>query len=216
MPYRPEHKDRTRERILESARCVFNRKGFSEATIGEIMSEAGLSHGGFYRHFSSKADLYAEAVRRFLCNDAPKPWQARQTDPTRAGKTRARRVIDAYFSLDHFHDRERCCPLIALPSEVSRSGGDVKAAYREVVEKLLSIFEAELDGPHAHEQALVLAALCVGGMVLARGVDDAALADDVRCAAHRHALSAGGWARALIDRSVFPTDPVITSQLPSK
>jgi TetR/AcrR family transcriptional regulator, transcriptional repressor for nem operon len=195
MPYTPEHKERTRERILESARCVFNRKGFSEATIGEIMSEAGLSHGGFYRHFSSKADLYAEAVRRFLCNDAPKPWQM-QTGAARAGKTRAHRVIDAYFSLDHFHDRERCCPLIGLPSEVSRSGADVKAAYREVVEKLVSILEADLNGPHARERALVLAALCVGGMVLARGVGSVALADDVRCAAHRHALSAGGWARA--------------------
>jgi TetR/AcrR family transcriptional repressor of nem operon len=63
----------------------------------------------------------------------------------------------------------------------------VKAVYQEVVEKLLSIFEAELVGPGAHERALVLAALCVGGMVLARGVGDASLADDVRSAAHRHA-----------------------------
>src|SRR5256885_2247547 len=114
MPYTPEQKERTRERILESARCVFNKKGFAQATIGEIMSAAGLSHGGFYRHFRSKAELYAEAIRRFLCKEAPKPWQSRQTEPTR--KTRARRVLDAYFSLDHFHDRERCCPLIGLPS----------------------------------------------------------------------------------------------------
>jgi TetR/AcrR family transcriptional repressor of nem operon len=191
MPYTPEHKERTRERILESARCVFNRKGFAEATIGEIMSEAGLSHGGFYRHFRSKSDLYAEAVRRFLCKEAPKPWQSSQTGPTR--KTRARRVLDAYFSLDHFHDRERCCPLIGLPSEASRSAAEVKVAYQEVVEKLLSIFEAELDGPHAHERALVLVALCVGGMVLARSVGDVNMAGDLRSAAYRHAIHAAGW-----------------------
>ena len=47
MPYTPPHKERTRQRILESARCVFNKKGVSEATIGEIMASAGLSHGGF-------------------------------------------------------------------------------------------------------------------------------------------------------------------------
>jgi AcrR family transcriptional regulator len=193
MPYPPEHKDRTRQRILESARQVFNKKGFSEATIGEIMAAAGLSHGGFYRHFGSKSDLYAEAVRRFLCKEAPDPWQAKQINLAKADKTKAQRVIDAYFSLDHFDDRERCCPLIGLPSEASRSNGDVKGAYQEVVEKLLEIFKAELEGPHARERAFVLVALCVGGMVLARGVDDAALADDIRGAAYRHALGTAGW-----------------------
>ena len=193
MPYSSAHKERTRERILESARCVFNKKGFTEASIGEIMAGAGLSPGGFYRHFNSKADLYAEAVRRFLCQDAPKPWQTKPGSPAAARKTRARRVVDAYFSLDHFHDRERCCPLIGLPSEASRNDGHVKAAYREVVEKLLSIFEAELEGPHARDRALVLVALCVGGMVLARGVGDAGMADDVRDAAHRHAINTAGW-----------------------
>jgi TetR/AcrR family transcriptional regulator, transcriptional repressor for nem operon len=193
MPYTPEHKDSTRQRILESARRVFNKKGFSEATISEIMANAGLSHGGFYRHFGSKGDLYAEAVRRFLCQEAPEPWQAKQRHLASSGKTKARRVLDAYFSLDHFDDRERCCPLIGLPSEASRSNGDVKGAYREVVEKLLTIFEAELDGPDARERALALAALCVGGMVLARGVDGSVLADDIRGAAHRHALSVAGW-----------------------
>jgi AcrR family transcriptional regulator len=193
MPYTPEHKDGTRQRILESARRVFNNKGFSEATIDEIMANAGLSHGGFYRHFGSKADLYAEAVRRFLCQEAPEPWQAKQIKAFGAGKTKARRVLDAYFSLDHFEDREGCCPLIGLPSEASRSNGDVKEAYREVVEKLLKIFEAELDKPDARESALVLVALCVGGMVLARGVDCPVLADDIRGAAYRQALRIAGW-----------------------
>jgi len=192
MPYTPEQKERTRERILESARCIFNRKGFAEATIGEIMSAAGLSHGGFYRHFTSKADLYAEAVRRFLCQDAPKPWQTRQR--TESGpKSRAQRILAAYFSLDHFNDRERCCPLIGLPSEASRSDQDVRVAYQEVVEKLLSIFEAELEGPHRHERAVALVALCVGGMVLARGVGDESIADDIRRAAYKQAIGIAGW-----------------------
>lgn len=191
MPYTPEHKDGTRRRILESARRVFNKKGFSEATIEEIMTNAGLSHGGFYRHFGSKGELYADAVRGFLCKETPDPWQAKQRKSAGADKTQARRIVDAYFSLDHFDDRESCCPLIGLPSEASRSGGDVKAAYREVVEKLIWVFENELDGPRARERALVLIALCVGGMVLARGVDDPALADDLRGAAYRQALSVG-------------------------
>jgi TetR/AcrR family transcriptional regulator, transcriptional repressor for nem operon len=58
-----DHKQDTRRRILRSAARLFNRKGFSEATIDEIMTAAGLTHGGFYRHFSSKDKLYADAVR---------------------------------------------------------------------------------------------------------------------------------------------------------
>jgi TetR/AcrR family transcriptional regulator, transcriptional repressor for nem operon len=193
MPHTPERKERTRQRILESARRVFNKKGFSEATIGEIMAEAGLSHGGFYRHFRSKADLYAEAIRRFLCREGPEPWQGKQIALRGGKKTQARRVLDSYFSLDHFDDRERCCPLIGLPSEASRGEADVKEAYQEVVQKLLQIFETELGGPGARERALTLVALCAGGMVLARGVDSAGLANDIRTAAHRGALSVAGW-----------------------
>ena len=63
MPYSAKHKQDTRQRILESARRLFNSKGFAEVSIGEIMANAGLTHGGFYRHFNDKSELYAEAVQ---------------------------------------------------------------------------------------------------------------------------------------------------------
>jgi TetR/AcrR family transcriptional repressor of nem operon len=184
MPYSAEHKRDTRQRILESARRLFNSKGFSEVSIDEIMDQAGLTHGGFYRHFKDKSELYAEAVRRFLCEEAPKPWQ-RPRQPVR--KSQARRIVDAYFSLDHFEDRESCCPLVALASDVARSGEAVKAAYQEVLEKLLAVLQGEFHGADAREQALALVALCVGGMVVARSVEDQALAQDLRRAAYQQA-----------------------------
>ena len=195
MPYSPEHKHDTRQRILESARRLFNRKGFAEVSIEEIMANAGLTHGGFYRHFSRKDELYAAAVRQFLCKETPERWQARHSDSCAVGETRARGIVDAYFSRDHFDDREGCCPLIGLPSDVSRSGKAVKVAYQEVVEMLVRVFEANMSGPQKRERALALVALCVGGMVLARGVDDPALADHVRRAAHKQVLRTAGWAR---------------------
>src|SRR5262249_49703493 len=76
---------------------------------------------------------------------------------------------------------------------VARSSQTVKAAYREVVESMIRLFEANSHGPKAREQALVLIALCVGGMVLARGLDDEDLADDIRNAAHKHALKIASW-----------------------
>jgi len=193
MPYAPEHKHGTRRRILESARRLFNRKGFAEVSIDEIMANAGLTRGGFYRHFSGKDELYAAAVRQFLCKEAPEPWQAKHGDRRAVGKTKARMIVNAYFSRDHCEDREGCCPLIGVPSDVSRGSEEVKAAYREVVEMLLNVFESNLDEPKAREHALVLVALCVGGMVLARGVDNPALADDFRRAAHKQVLKTTGW-----------------------
>ncbi|HEY6719916.1 MAG TPA: TetR/AcrR family transcriptional regulator [Reyranella sp.] len=192
MPYSAKHKRETRQRILESARRLFNSKGFADVSIGEIMENAGLTHGGFYRHFKDKSELYAEAVRRFLCDEAPKPWQQRGGSSPR--KNRGQRIVDAYFSMDHFDDGETCCPLIGLPSDVSRSGDDVKGAYREVLQRLLKLLQADLAPPQARERALAMVALCVGGMVAARSVDDPVLADDLRRAAHRQAIRTGGWA----------------------
>jgi len=185
MPYSATHKLQTRQRILESARRLFNSKGFTQVSIGEVMENAGLTHGGFYRHFKDKDELYAEAVRWFLCEEAPKPWQRRRRGAAR--KSRAHRIVDAYFSLDHFDDRESCCPLIALPSDTARSGEGVKAAYQDVLQKLLALFQADLGGAAARERALALAALCIGGLAASRGVADPGLAQELRQAAYRQA-----------------------------
>jgi TetR/AcrR family transcriptional repressor of nem operon len=200
MPYSPEHKRDTRQKILESARRLFNKKGFSEVSIDEVMENAGLTRGGFYRHFGDKDELYAEAVRRFLCTDAPKPWQPEASHLGMARKSRGQRVVDAYFSRDHFNDRETCCPLIALPSDVMRGSDAVKGAYREVLEKLIDIFVDDLDGPQRRERALALVALCIGGIVAPKCLDDPSLADDLRRAAHRQALRIGGWSEGRLRR----------------
>lgn len=184
MPYSSGHKRQTRQRILESARRLFNSKGFEAVSIGEVMANAGLTHGGFYRHFKDKDELYAEAVRWFLCEEAPKPWRRSRRN---AHKPRAERMVDAYFSRDHFDDNERCCPLVGLPSDAARGGAGVKAAYQDVLEKLLELLQADLTGPQARGRALSVVALCVGGLAAARGVADPRLARELRQAAYRQA-----------------------------
>lgn len=200
MPYSPEHKCETRQKILESARRLFNKKGFSEVSINEVMENAGLTHGGFYRHFRDKAELYAEAVRWFLCPEAPKPWQRKSREPAAEQRPRGQRIVDAYFSRDHFNDRESCCPLITQTSDVARGDDKMRGAYREVLEKLVEIFQADLAEPGRQERALAMVALCVGGVMVARCVDDPVLADNLRCAAHRQALQTGGWSDPLSGR----------------
>src|SRR5262245_14635424 len=90
MPYSPKHKRDTHEKILESARRLFNCRGYSGVSIEEIMSDAGLTHGGFYRHFNGKDELYAAAVRQFLCKKTPASWQKRR-EPSPVTKHHAQR-----------------------------------------------------------------------------------------------------------------------------
>src|SRR5262249_50148382 len=134
MPYAPDHKQQTRKRIVRSAAHLFNRRGFAEVTIGEVMTVAGLTHGGFYRHFSSKDELYAEAVRHFLRKEAPARWQKRPAGARKPDQPFAKSVVDAYLSHEHFKDVDGSCPLIGLSSDVAHSGEAVKVAYREVAE----------------------------------------------------------------------------------
>jgi AcrR family transcriptional regulator len=196
MPYPAEHKSETRARILKSARHLFNRKGFAEVTIDEIMADAGLTRGGFYNHFDNKEGLYAEAIRQFIC-DGPEPWQRAYVDPSARGPQLAKMIVDAYLSREHFENRDGSCPMIGLPTDAARAGELVKAAYREVLQMMAGAFEANLPAgePSARQQALALVAVCVGGMVLSRAIDDPTLAEDIRNAARVHALTFAGWVR---------------------
>jgi AcrR family transcriptional regulator len=125
-------------------------------SIEEIMSDAGLTHGGFYRHFTGTDELYAAAVRQFLCKKAPAAWQKGRA-PRAITKPRAQRIVDAYFSREHFDDRDGCCPLLGTASDVQRRGAVVKVAYQEVVEQLVRIqFQP---APHAFASSTWLSSM---------------------------------------------------------
>jgi AcrR family transcriptional regulator len=194
MPYSPERKSETRERILRSARRLFNRRGFADVTIDEVMSEAGLTRGGFYNHFTTNEELYAEAITQFIRNDPPEEWRTAGFDPSAQGAALARWIVDAYLSREHFDDRDGSCPMVGLPSDTVRVGKLARAAFQQVLEMMIGAFEANVRPADAaaRERALALAALCVGGMVLARAVDDERLSDELREAARGQAIRSLG------------------------
>ena len=195
MPYTQEHKSRTRARIVESARLLFNRHGFSGVSIDDIMAEAGLTRGGFYNHFSAKDELYAEVVAGVLACDEAKRWSSRKP----AGSAITREFIGAYLSQQHFDNRDNSCPLMALPSDVARGGEPVKRAYRQVLEYMVGNLEQGLSGPQSRQRALALAALCIGGMAVARAVDDKQTAHEIREAAKDLALSLAAAGRPRVE-----------------
>ena len=193
MPYTAEHKQETRNRIVNSARRLFNRRGFHEVTIDEIMRDAGLTRGGFYKHFSAKEQLYALAVRQFLCLEAPELWQRTHVDGCATGPVLARMIVNAYLSREHLDDRDGSCPIVALPSDVARGNKTVKAAFRHVLDMMVNVFARNLTEPRARDQALALVSTCVGAMVIARALDDRTLADEFRDAAREQVFASTGW-----------------------
>lgn len=185
MPLSPQHKQRTREKILETARVLFNRHGFEGVSIDEIMKAANLTRGGFYNHFKNKDALYAEAVSSFLMGRGAQ-WRANAgIDPTNLNSEMARQMINSYLSTEHLSDVDGQCPMIALPSDIARASPEVQGSYQHLLEAMVYLFETGLDnsGETSRQKALSLAALCVGGMILARTLPSSSLADEIRIAA---------------------------------
>jgi TetR/AcrR family transcriptional regulator, transcriptional repressor for nem operon len=205
MPYVPEHKAETRTRILDVARRLFNRNGLTAISIDEIMAGAGLTRGGFYSYFDSKEQLYAEAITHFINAGPNAEWQRVAFADRPEGQALARAILDAYLSRTHLDDVEGSCPVIGLATDVARSSGPAKRAYRQVMEMMASIFAANLGlspvaapagsavPDDARQRALAVVALCVGGMVLARAVDDQPAADELRAASRCYAVTLAGW-----------------------
>jgi TetR/AcrR family transcriptional regulator, transcriptional repressor for nem operon len=186
MPYAKDHKAKTRERILEAARVLFNRHGYDRVTIDQVMAEASLTRGGFYAHFSRKEELFAEAMAGFLEGRGARWRAAEGIDPHARQRLMARRMVDAYLSRRHLDDLDGQCPLIAYATDAARAGPRVRESYRRLVEAMVWLFENNLDGDEAdrRQRALSLTALCVGGMTLARTLPEYEIAEDVRLAAH--------------------------------
>jgi TetR/AcrR family transcriptional repressor of nem operon len=205
MPYPAGHRDRVRKKIVESARRLFNRSGFESVSVNSIMAHAGLTHGGFYSYFESKSDLYAEVLGCFFTDPNWKSrWDGVHVDLASADA--GPQIVRAYLSRQHFEDVENSCPMIALPSDVARSDETVKTAFETVFKAMVALLGRDIrEGAGSRENtAMAIAALCIGGMVTARSMNDRRLSDRLREAATNIALELGGWKSNKVGQAVSP------------
>lgn len=194
MPYPPNHRKEIKRKIVDSARRLFNRHGFDNVGLKQIMAGAGLTHGGFYSYFRSKSDLYSEVLGCFFTDPEWKScWEGVHVDlsSTDVGP----QVVRAYLSRQHYEDVANSCPMVAMPSDVARSGESVKLAFETVFKAMVEILERSLADKKQPRQtrAQAIAALCVGGMVVARSLLDRRMADELRTACMGMAFELGGW-----------------------
>ena len=194
MPYPASHRVEVKRKIIDSARRLFNRHGFESVSLNQVMAGAGLTHGGFYSYFQSKSDLYSEVLGCFFTDPNWKScWEGVKVDLS-SGDV-GPQVVRAYLSRQHFEDVENSCPMVALPTDVARSGESAKRAFETVFRAMVSVLERSMvkNGQSRRTVAQATAALCIGGMVVARTVVDRGVADELREACTSVALGLGGW-----------------------
>lgn len=206
MPCPAGHRVEVKRRIVDSARRLFNRHGFESVSLEQIMGGAGLTRGGFYCYFKSKSDLYAEVLGCFFTDPNWKScWEGVKVDLS-SGDV-GPQVVRAYLSRAHFEDVENSCPMVALPTDVARSGESAGLAFETVFRAMVSVLERSQvkNGKPRRTLAQATAAMCIGGMIVARTVVDRSVADELRDACMGVALELGGWKKHSAKRQRRPS-----------
>jgi TetR/AcrR family transcriptional regulator, transcriptional repressor for nem operon len=173
------------ERIVKTASRRMRRDGIDSVTVAELMNEAGLTHGGFYRHFDSRNELVAAAIDAALAQGSERMHAAAKP----GGPEALAAIIDGYLSRLHRDKPETGCAVAALPTDVARTDPRARAAYSRQVRNYIDLLTELTPGRDSGEAHLILAAL-VGALVLARAIDDRGLSDEILDGAaralHRH------------------------------
>ncbi len=186
MRYPADRKQQTRRKILQTAGRLFRRQGYQASGVDQVMEAAGLTSGGFYSHFASKAALFAEALAHV---GAETRQQVDGWVDQLSGRAWVRVFLDRYLGKFHCERIEEGCALAALVSEVARADDSVKESFEAMVRELEQRLEAQAEpGPSpTGERAMAALSLCVGGLGLARAVKDEALAERILTSCRRQA-----------------------------
>lgn len=167
MRYPAEETAAKHQRIVKEASRLFRERGFGNVSVGEVMNAAGLTHGAFYAHFRSKQELEEAAV---AYGQGISAERARRHGATRKGR---KAYADRYLSPRHRDNPGDGCTMAALAQEVARSTPELKAAFARGLEEILSA------GGGDRKEAIFHTAALLGGVVLARAVQDPQLSEEI-------------------------------------
>ncbi|WP_130831867.1 TetR/AcrR family transcriptional regulator [[Erwinia] mediterraneensis] len=183
------HKARTRQRILDEAARIMREVGTEGIGVAALMKRAGLTHGGFYAHFSSREELVQAVLEQMFADSAQRTDAAiTATDPAE----QLSQFIDLYLSEEHRNHPAEGCPLPALMSEAAHLPVETRTRFTagmEAVRKRLATPLRKLGYAQADDLAMTMLAEMSGALALARACPDDARASQM-LAVSRQALKA--------------------------
>lgn len=160
-------------KIIDNAAALFRQQGIDATSVAQVMEAAGLTHGGFYRHFESKEALVVAALdSAFERLMAP----LAEDIETLGGQAALRRFAEGYLSKGHALNRGQGCPLAALAAEADRNQPSQKAALARGRQRFIAVLAQALDNTVADKVAVAtgLLSVLVGALVMARACEDEA------------------------------------------
>ena len=180
-----EEKTKSHARIVTSAARLFRERGLGGASVIDVMTDAGMTHGGFYKHFDNKDALIERALESAF-DEFVKNFDANLTESEIAA-SRAR-----YLSREHMAQPGRGCPVAALGSEIARESNTLKAAFGAGVRRVIKAIAVSRAGsPAARRKAAIREfSMLVGAIVIARSTDSE-LADQVLAACKEETKNVG-------------------------
>lgn len=186
-----QQKERNRERIVAAAGRGFRARGIDGVGIDELMKAAGMTHGGFYNHFSSKEDLALEVLNQGFTSSLSSVDALIGAHP-RSRRAALNAIIDSYLSTYHRDHPEEGCASAALAADAGRHGLQAQEEYRRGLQGYIAVItdllrggakqtETKLDPRKAREQAIALFSQLVGAQLIARAIAEAdpELSDEV-------------------------------------
>ncbi|MBK0013670.1 TetR family transcriptional regulator [Stenotrophomonas sp. S41] len=198
-----EQAERNRERVVETAARLFRERGVENVSIGEVMAEAGLTHGGFYKQFESKEALINEAFA-LAFSQSSRTWDevTRRVARAEAPATGLNALVKHYLKE---RPLEQACPMLAFSSTASTSevSAGLASSYRRGTEALYAQFKREMqqtlgasvEPDELETQTNVMFSAMVGAAMLGRAMGDTplsrALAGAITASASASASDAG-------------------------
>jgi TetR/AcrR family transcriptional repressor of nem operon len=174
MRYQPEHKVEVHRKILKDAARRVRAEGITGAAVASVMRDAGLTHGGFYKHFGSKDELLTKSLSEAFREVADHLTQAAAKFPP---ATAWKAIVKAYLSPEHCNHVEYGCPLAALAPELARASPAMKAPIRRELIKYKNRMLPFMPGRRVADKERAFFAIfstMIGAVAIARNLPDQA------------------------------------------
>jgi TetR/AcrR family transcriptional regulator, transcriptional repressor for nem operon len=176
----------TRKKIVETASRLFRRDGIHATGLSDVMTAAGLTHGGFYRHFDSKDQLVADAVGAGF-DSLSKVIDAVTRNET--GQRAVKAIAENYLSTKHRDDAASGCPFAGMGEELARADDETRSVTSKAFVEFVDAIATQMPRKKpevATSDAIFMASAMIGALTMSRIVNDAKLSASILRAAKEH------------------------------